>query len=312
MNQKIAALSVDLDEIPNYYAIHGLTQSADDPAMHAVYDRAVPRLRELFGSLGVPCTFFVIGSDMDREQSLSQARGLSVVGHELANHSQNHRYDLTRLSRDEIKREVLEGIESVARALGHAPAGFRAPGYTITDELFDVLREVGVAYDSSVFPCPMYWAAKTAMIGWIGLRGRRSHSVVDTPAVLSASADPYRVGEPYWTRSTQHDGMIELPIGVTRGARLPYIGTSVVLAGNRAKWLTQMMIGRPLVNLELHGIDVLGASEDGLGVLAAHQPDVNIPVKDKLETLTHSVQQLQRAGYRFVTLFEAARIFASQ
>lgn len=310
MTQKIAALSVDLDEIPNYYGIHGLAQSPDDPAMHAVYERAVPRLRELFASLGVPCTFFVIGSDMDHEQALSQARGLAVAGHELANHTQNHRYDLTRLPREQMRHEVVEGIHSVTRALGHAPAGFRAPGYTITDELFDVLREVGVAYDSSVFPCPAYWAAKTAMIGWIGLRGRRSHSVVDTPAVLSASADPYRIGDPYWKRSSRGDGMIELPIGVTRGARLPYIGTSVVLAGERAKYLTKMISGRPLVNLELHGIDVLGANEDNLTALAKHQPDVNISVEKKLATLTQVVQQLQREGYRFVTLFEAARSFA--
>ena len=310
MSQKIAALSVDLDEIPNYYSIHGLAQSPDDPAMHRVYETAVPRLRELFATLGVPCTFFVIGSDMKNEQALAQARGLNVAGHELGNHTENHRYDLTRLSRDEMRREVVDGINSVSLALGRAPAGFRAPGYTITDELFEVLREVGVAYDSSVFPCPAYWAAKTAMIGWIGLRGRTSHSVVDTPAVLSASADPYRVGEPYWKRSRDNDGMIELPIGVTRGARLPYIGTSVVLAGSRAKWLTKMIEGRPLVNLELHGIDVLGAQEDGLQALAMHQPDLRISVADKLKTLTSVVQQLAQSGYRFVTLFEAARSFA--
>jgi peptidoglycan/xylan/chitin deacetylase (PgdA/CDA1 family) len=309
MVERLAALSVDLDEVPNYYAIHGLRGAPDDDAAHAVYRRAVPRFRALFSELGVPCTFFVIGQDMGDERALAEARTLAASGHELANHTQNHRYDLTRLGRDGMTREVSEGIESVGRALGRAPAGFRAPGYTITDELFDVLGACGVTYDSSVFPCPAYWGAKTAMIGWIRARGRESHSIVDTPAVLTAPADPYRVGQPYWTRGRGAGAMVELPIGVTRGARLPYIGTSVMAGGARvARLLTRQIVGRPLVNLELHGADLLGAREDGLEGLAAHQRDLAVPVESKTRVLRAVIEQLQRDGYRFVTLFEAARI----
>ncbi|MDP3274483.1 MAG: polysaccharide deacetylase family protein [Deltaproteobacteria bacterium] len=308
---KLAALSVDLDEIPNYFAIHGLPHSPEDRRAHAVYERAVPRFRALLAELSVPCTFFVIGSDLQDERAMSETRLLANAGHELANHTQNHRYDLTRLSRAEMTREVMQGMQSIARAQGRPPAGFRAPGYTITDELFDVLSECHVAYDSSVFPCPAYWAAKTSMIGWISLRGRQSRSVVDTPAMLQAPADPYRVGDPYWRKSDAEGGLIELPIGVTRGARLPYIGTSVMLAGTRANWLTSMMLGRPLINLEMHGLDLLGAGEDDLASLAVHQRDLAVSVELKLNTLRAVVKQLQRSGYRFVTLFEAARHFAS-
>jgi hypothetical protein len=44
---KLAALSVDLDEIPCYHAIYGLA-AAPEATAHAVYRRAVPRLRELW------------------------------------------------------------------------------------------------------------------------------------------------------------------------------------------------------------------------------------------------------------------------
>jgi peptidoglycan/xylan/chitin deacetylase (PgdA/CDA1 family) len=311
MSERLAALSVDLDEIPNYYAIHGLPSVPGDESVHAVYATAVPRFRQLLAELGVPCTFFVIGQDMRDARALDEAKMLVAAGHELANHTENHRYDLTRMGREGMKREVSEGIASVAKALGRAPAGFRAPGYTITDELFEVLVECGVAYDSSVFPCPAYWGAKTAMIGLIRAMGRRSHSVVDTPAVLTAPADPYRVGEPYWKRGDHRAGaMVELPIGVTRGPRLPYIGTSVMAGGEKiATALTAMIVGRPLVNLEMHGVDLLGAREDGLGALAAHQRDLNVSVETKERTLRAVVAQLKREGYRFVTLMEAATRF---
>jgi hypothetical protein len=195
----------------------------------------------------------------------------------------------------------------VERATGVKPSGFRAPGYTITDEVLDVLVELGVAYDSSVFPCPAYWTAKTAAISLIALRGRTSRSIVDTPAVLMAPTRPYRVGRPYWRRGR---GLLELPVQVTRGARLPFIGTYVTLGGPWiARRLARMCVGEPLVNLELHGIDVLDAA-DGLQSLRPHQPDVRVPKEQKLEALRATVEELRRAGYSFVRLRDAAEAFA--
>lgn len=308
---KLCALSVDLDEIPCYHAIHGLP-AAEGPSAHAVYERAVPRFRELLRQLGVPCTFFVIGRDMDHPAAFAQARALVDEGHELGNHTQNHRYDLTRLDRDAMRDEVRLGAEAIARAQGFKPSGFRAPGYTTTDALLDVLSDEGVFYDSSVFPCPAYWAAKTAAIGLIAARGRTSRSIVDTPAVLAAPADPYFPSRPYWTALPSDGPMIELPIGVTRYARLPFIGTSVMMAGpDRVKYLTALTDGRPLVNLEMHGIDVLDVT-DGLDALLPHQPDVRVPVERKLRTLRAVVEDLQRRGYAFVTLHDAAQAFEAR
>lgn len=308
---KLCALSVDLDEIPCYHAIHGLPIT-DDESAHAVYRLAVPRYLELLRELSVPCTFFVIGRDLDHAPSAEAARALALAGHELANHTQHHRYDLTRLDRDAVLREVREGHDAIARVQGFAPAGFRAPGYTINDRVFDVLAEEGVFYDSSVFPCPAYWSAKAAKIAMIRAQGRESRSVVDAPTVLLAPADPYIPSRPYWRRAAHGGSVIELPIGVTRGARLPFIGTSIMAAGpSRARLLTAQIDGRPLVNLELHGIDLLD-EHDGLGALRPHQLDVRIPLSRKLETLRAVVADLSRRDYTFVTLRDAARSFADR
>jgi peptidoglycan-N-acetylglucosamine deacetylase len=173
--------------------------------------------------------------------------------------------------------------------------------------VFSVLEELGVLYDSSVFPCPPYWAAKVAALGLIALRGRQSRSIVDTPAVLTAPTRPYRIGRPYWRRGK---GLVELPVQVTRGPRLPFFGTSVTLGGPRlARHLARACAGEPLVNLELHGIDVLDAS-DGLETLRPHQPDVRVPRARKVDALRAAVEELRAAGHAFVTLSEAARTLA--
>lgn len=308
---RLCAVSVDLDEIPNYFAIHGLPEPSGS-ARTLVYDVALDRLTAMGRELAIPLTLFAIGCDLARPAAASKLRAARDAGFEIANHSLDHRYDLVRLGRAEIRRQVTGGARAIEQVTGCAPVGFRAPGYTVTDELFGVLAELGVTYDSSVFPCPAYWAAKTAAIWLMALRGRASRSIVDTPAVLAAPTRPYRIGRPYWRRGR---GLVELPIQVTRGLRLPFIGTTVtcgvpvappaVWGPRAARRLARACAGEPLVNLELHGIDVLDVS-DGLHALGRYQPDVRVPVSRKVDALRAAIEELRAAGYAFVTLSAAA------
>jgi hypothetical protein len=304
---RLCTVSVDLDEIPNYFAIHGLPEPTG-PERNLVYDVAVDRLSKLAGELEIPLTFFVIGSDLDRPEAAEKVRAASRAGFEIANHTLDHRYDLVRLGREEIRRQIEEGARAIERATGKAPVGFRAPGYTITDEVFDVLDELDVSYDSSVFPCPAYWAAKAAAITLIALRGRTSRSIVDRPTVLAAPTSAYAVGRPYWRRG--RGAVVELPVQVTPGLRLPFIGTYVTLWGPAVgRRLARACVGEPVVTLELHGIDVLDAA-DGLQALRPHQPDVRVPRERKLAALRGAIEELRGGGYDFVTSAEAALAFS--
>ena len=301
---KLASVSIDLDEIHHYHAIHGL---ADAPSgANLVYDVAVPRAKDWARSLGVPLTWFAVGRDLERRENAEALKKLAAGGDEIGNHSQSHAYDLSCRGPTDIRREIDEGARAIERVSGERPKGFRAPGYTVSDELFVALSELGVAYDSSVFPCPPYYAAKAAKLFSMRLRGRTSESVLDTPSVLRAPSRPYRVGKPYWKSG---DGVLELPIQVTPGARLPFIGTALVLAGaDGARLLTRTVLGETFVNLELHGIDFLGV-EDGLGALGAHQPDAKLSLTRKLTALTATVELLREKGASFARLGEAADAF---
>jgi len=305
---RLASISIDLDEVPRYAAIHGL-QTPPGPAAHAVYDRCVPRLTAWLDDESIRATFFAIGEDLDRNDNRHTVATLHQEGHEIGNHSHHHHYDLTRRAAADIGDEVERGAAIIEEVCGKRPTGFRAPGYTVSDVLFSALERSGVEYDSSVFPCPSYYAAKAAALAAIKVRGRKSESILDTPAVLRAPRDPYRVGRPYWRRG---DGMLELPIGVTP-LQLPYIGTSLVLGGERiAETLTRQMLGRGLINLELHGFDVADAAEDGLEALAPHRADLRRTATDKLRSLRAAIRVIREADYELVTLDEAAGRFRSQ
>ncbi len=222
----------------------------------------------------------------------------------MENHSQHHRYDLTRLSPAEIAREIEDGAAAIALATGRRPTGFRTPGYTVSDPLFDALEDAGVAFDSSVFPCPPYYFAKAAAMAAMRLRGRTSQSILDTPRVLGAPRRPYRPGRRWYGRG--HRRFVELPVQVTPWLGLPFFGTSIGLGGAAvARVLARSCAGEPIVNIELHPMDFLDAS-DGLTPLLGHQPELRVPVARRIDALAAALDVLARAGHAFVTLAEAA------
>jgi hypothetical protein len=296
----LLAVSVDLDDLRHYRAIHGLPAAAEPTA---IFGRAVPRLAEWARQRGIALTWFVVGQDVQRSENAEALTALARAGDELGCHSYSHHYDLTRRSFAEMRREVEQGVSAIERAASVKVSGFRAPGYVVTDTLLDLLRESGLAYDSSVFPCPSYYALKAATIASMQARRQESKSIIDVPEVLRAPTTPYRVGRPYWFRGT---GIWEIPIQVTRRARLPFIGTSLTIAGAMgARVLANGVVGEPFINLELHGIDALD-QEDGLTDLAKKQRDLRIPWSRKLDAIDAAVSLLRGKGYSSVRMDELA------
>ncbi len=302
---KLASVNVDLDEIPNYFAIHGL--EATGPGLHAVYDKALARMVDWAAAMKLPLTLFTIADDMKRPENRAIIANAAKLGHEIASHTRDHRYDLVRLDHATMCEQVDDAARILGEVTGARPKGFRAPGYTFTDDLARVLREVGHGYDSSVFGCPAYYTAKALVMASYVPRGRTSRSILGEPEVLLSPRVPYRLGVPYWREG---DGLPELPIQMTPGLRIPIIGTNVTLWGEGfARKAAAACARDALFNFELHGIDFL-AAEDGLELLRPHQPDVRVPVAAKLAALSAIVDELKGQGRSFVRLDEATdRLF---
>src|ERR1700690_2792515 len=158
MSLKLCSVSVDVDGIDHYHAIHGL--SAPDLATAGLsHGLAIERLIAWARDVPIPLTWFVIGRDVSNLNFVRLLKAAIEDGHEIGNHSLDHRYDLTRLSEPEQTKQVLGAQDCLEQAFGIRPSGFRAPGYTVTDCLLDIVEQAGFAYDSSVFPCPGYYAA---------------------------------------------------------------------------------------------------------------------------------------------------------
>jgi hypothetical protein len=281
--ERFAAVNVDVDSLYLYYRIHGLDEAA---ATNAVWERGVVRFAELFGELGLRGTFFVVAQDLERWPAARRICGeLARAGHEIGSHTWSHPYDFTRKGRTAVELELRRSREAIADASGQRCVGFRAPGYTITDMVLEVLAEQKFTYDSSLFPCPPYYLAKAAVMGSMRLRGRQSQSILDHPRVMWQSRRPH-----------QRAGMLELPITVLPGVRFPFIGTSLLMMAARGYALAKPLLHRlSFVNLEFHGIDLCDLDADGIDPVLLKQPDLRVSLNDKLVLFRRVLTDLREA-----------------
>ena len=293
---RLLSVSVDLDPLHHYCHLHGLSDSLiTDSLKEAVHTLALPRLRSLFDGLGIPATLFAIGREVERFPAARAAlRDAHDKGHEIGNHSFAHDYALSRRTPEVIDADLARSQEVLTDAIGAAPVGFRAPGYTLSAALYRAVERRGFAYGSSAFPAAPYWLAKAGVMGGLQLLGRPSAAILDSPRVLLAPRHPYRPDpeQPYRRGAGK---VLELPVTVTPVLRFPLIGTFVAtlpLAVTRR--LLASCRDLPLFNLELHAVDALDAGDGLPPELVRRQRDLAVPAHVKLGRLAAAIRTLAR------------------
>lgn len=274
------AVSVDLDDMDCYYAVHGVPGRAAPFAL----TRWLPRFLELFESLRIKATFFVIGRDLEADLN-AEGEGAAVLraavsaGHELASHSWAHAYDMSAWDETTVL-EDLRRCDALLRHVGATPCGFRAPGYTHGEAMLRAVAAMGYRYDSSCLPSPPYYAGKVGVMAAMALAGRRSTSRLRGLGSFLGPTSPHvRTDVP----------LVELPMSVSPVLRLPIIGTTVLGGPDwLRRRLCQAATQLPHLHLELHAIDLADAARDGI---EAALPELRVPLATREARLT----QLLRA-----------------
>lgn len=189
-------------DLEHWYTATLVRSAVSNPTDHL--RESVNRVRSLLAAHDTTATFFVVGDVAEQYPDLLAA--LAADGHDLASHGQTHTpvFDLDRAS---FREELIDSRDAIETATGQSVAGFRAPNFSITHETawaFDVLSEVGYAYDSSVFP------VKTPMYGVSGAPLAPYRIDPQTPFSVSAAA--------------ASSGLIEAPVAVHPRFRVPVAG----------------------------------------------------------------------------------------
>jgi len=193
------------------------------PSLESRIEKNLEELLALLDSFSVKVTFFWLGWLAERHKGLVCMCRDS--GHEIASHGYAHvlayeagpnafREDIT------LAKDILENI------IGDQVRGFRAPGFGITRQApwaFEVIKESGYQYDSSVFPA-----------------SRGHGGIADAPLV------------PYFIET--HSGhLLEIPMSIVEifGHRTSLFGGGYLRLANKLmiKWGIGKLqtAGRPLI-----------------------------------------------------------------
>ncbi len=297
----LASLSIDLDGIRHYRAIHGLgDQAGEDPFLTVGLDCFL----DFCAELGLPATLFVVTQDLENEAIAARLRRAVADGHEIACHSHRHDYAMSRWTPAQLGDELARSVAAISALCGQAPSGFRAPGYNLSEPLLDAIETAGFHYDSSLLPSPAYWGARGLVIALKSVGQAPSASLVGNPKAFLPQRGPFRPKRQGagWRAGRRH--LIELPLTAPMG--LPWIGTTVV-GSERLGWqLTRLALRskRP-IDLELHPIDL--TPEDAVDdEMRRVRRDLHVPHHERMRRLRRTVERVAGAR-RIVPLAEVAR-----
>lgn len=154
-NGRITAPSFFTIDVEDWFHILGTPEAPKIDTWRQLdsrVERNLHRLLELLADAQVEATLFWLGWIADRFPKL--VIRAQAEGHETASHGYEH------LLAFEVGREAfLDDIITTSKLLeditGNRVLGCRAPGFSVkssTDWFYDVVRQAGYLYDSSVFP----------------------------------------------------------------------------------------------------------------------------------------------------------------
>ena len=163
-------------------------------------------------------TFFVVGWMAEKYPDI--IKGISSRGFEIASHTHLHQLAYQQ-DRQTFYNDVENSIKTIEDCIGKKVSSFRAPGFSITEKnkwAFEVLYELGITKDSSVFPAsrahgglPSYKLAVPSIIECNGIKLKEfpinTHKVLGKPFIFSGGGYfrllPYKIIE-NWTLQSNY------------------------------------------------------------------------------------------------------------
>jgi polysaccharide deacetylase family protein (PEP-CTERM system associated) len=119
-------------------------------------ERAGRKLLEIFAESGVRATFFVLGHVAEQHPQI--VREIAAAGHEIGTHGFGHEF-VYQMKPEQFREQMMRSIRRLGDVTGSKVIGHRAAFFSITRKslwALDILGEMGIRYDSSIFPVLNY------------------------------------------------------------------------------------------------------------------------------------------------------------
>ena len=201
-------LSIDVED---YY--HYVPNGEDLRERHGLPSNLQKNLNVLldeFAQRKAKATFFMLGCAAKNLHP--EICRIVTEGHELASHGHSHSAIFNQ-NRDQFREDIRRSKRTLEDIAGAEVIGYRAPFFSITERTLWALDELaaeGFLYDSSVCPVRNF-----------------AYGIIDAPE------QPHRLG----------NGMVELPMSITRLLRCRFMVSGGFYLRAYPKWFYSMLLG---------------------------------------------------------------------
>ena len=148
IEQKRFLATFDIEDWFHAENVRGSLPTHDWDRLESRLEPNVHELLDILAAVQARSTFFVLGWVAERYPSL--VHRIVAEGHEVASHTHLHR-NLNQLTPHEIKEELSRSKDQLEQVAGSEVRGVRAPNFSISDLVLDLVAEAGYRYDSSYF-----------------------------------------------------------------------------------------------------------------------------------------------------------------
>jgi polysaccharide deacetylase family protein (PEP-CTERM system associated) len=148
----VNALSIDVEDyyqVSAFDSVVGFEAWDDQPSR---LEANVAKVLSVLAEEDVRATFFVLAWTAERFPGVVEK--IHRAGHEIATHGYAHRL-IYRQNPDGFRSDVQRSLDVIQGITGEELQGYRAPSFSIVEETLwaiDALQELGLRYDSSIFP----------------------------------------------------------------------------------------------------------------------------------------------------------------
>ena len=299
---RIASLSLDLDNQWSYMKTHGEDGWADFPSY---LDWTIPRILKFLRERDVAITFFIVGQDAALPANGDALRSIADAGHEIGNHSFNHEPWLHLYSESEIDEELAKAEEAIEKATGRRPVGFRGPGFSLSETTLRVLQQRGYMYDATVFPNVLNPLARMYFFATSNLSKEEKEQRKE---LFGTWRDALRPLKPFkW--DMEGDSIMEIPVTTMPVFKFPIHLSYILYASRISKRLAMAYFKFAMLmcrvtgvspSILLHPLDFVGGEE--LQELSFF-PGMTIDLETKLEIVGAVIDEMKK-HYELVTVRE--------
>jgi polysaccharide deacetylase family protein (PEP-CTERM system associated) len=148
-----STLSIDWEDFGQLLGMYHYNKVTEP--VNGALERQTAIMLDIMDETNCKATFFILGITAKYKPAL--VRSIAEHGHEIAIHGQNHKA-MFNLTPAEARKDLQESIDIVSGITGRKIYGYRAPFFSVNETnlwLLDILADLGLAYDSSIFPKKM-------------------------------------------------------------------------------------------------------------------------------------------------------------